>query len=190
GIYDPESGDSQLSNYVISSYTPTLSMLLEQSEPPTISPFKLLSVIQSSVPGASSLPNTKQELEFIRQRLAGRDHIVLEGEAGTKRQVMKGMKECNWLHLACHGIQEPDEPTKSALLLQDGHLTLEEIIKLELPRAEFSFLSACQTTSGDENLSEEADDLAPMVTDEFYRHVMEEGKRPDSRRAAEALHLA
>ncbi|CAG8702347.1 4485_t:CDS:1, partial [Acaulospora colombiana] len=173
----------------------------------------LLSVIQSSAPGASSLPNTKDELEFIRQRLAGRNHIVLEGEAGTKRQVMKGMEECNWLHLACHGIQEPDEPTKSALLLQDGHLTLEEIIKLDLPRAELAFLSACQTTAGDENLSEEAvhiaggmllagyrsvvatmwsirDELAPVVTDEFYRHVMEEGKRPDSRRAAEALHLA
>ncbi|CAG8765862.1 7399_t:CDS:2, partial [Acaulospora colombiana] len=107
-------------------------------------------------------------------------------EAGTKRRVMKGMEECNWLHLACHGIQEPDEPTKSALLLEDGHLTLEEVIKLNLPRAEFAFLSACQTTTGDENLSEEAVHIA----DEFYKHVMEEGKRPDSREAAEALHIA
>jgi CHAT domain-containing protein len=123
------------------------------------------------------------------------------------------MKDCNWLHLACHGTQKPQDPTKSALILQDGHLTLEEIIKLNLPKAEFAFLSACQTTTGDEELSEEAvhiaggmllagyqgvvatmwsikDDLAPEVTDEFYRLIMEDGQRPDSRKAAEALHMS
>ncbi|PVF91389.1 hypothetical protein CPB86DRAFT_792096 [Serendipita vermifera] len=123
------------------------------------------------------------------------------------------MEECNWLHLACHGIQVPDEPTKSSLLLEDGRLTLDEIIRLDLPHAEFAFLSACQTTTGDENLSEEAvhiaggmllagyrsvvatmwsiqDELAPMVTDEFYRHIVEGGERPDPRKAAEALHMS
>ncbi|CAG8692253.1 17006_t:CDS:1, partial [Acaulospora colombiana] len=213
GIYGPDSGEEQISNYVISSYIPTLSTLLDQPKPSVSSSFSLLSVIQSSAPGASSIPNTKQELGHIHQWLAGRDHVVLEGSAGTKRRVMKSMEECNWIHLACHGIQRPDEPTKSALLLDDGHLTLEEIIKLDLPQAEFAFLSACQTTTGDENLSEEAvhiaggmllagyrgvvatmwsiqDELAPMVTDEFYRHIMEEGKRPDPRKAAEALHMS
>jgi CHAT domain-containing protein len=73
---------------------------------------------------------------------------------------MKGMEECSWLHLACHGVQKPEEPTKSALILQDGHLTLEEIIRLNLPNAEFAFLSACQTTTGDERLSEEAVHIA------------------------------
>jgi CHAT domain-containing protein len=126
---------------------------------------------------------------------------------------MKEMKECNWLHLACHGIQRPDEPTKSALILEDGHLMLEEIVKLDLPHAEFAFLSACQTTAGDEKLSEEAvhlaggmllagyrgvvatmwsiqDELAPDVTNEFYGHIMSEEGRPDNRKAAEALHLS
>ncbi|PVF92178.1 TPR-like protein [Serendipita vermifera] len=213
GIYGPDSSDSQISNYVISSYAPTLSTLLDALKFPNNSSFNLLSVIQPSAPGTSSIPNTKQELEHIRRRIAGRDHVILEGEAGTKQRVTRGMKQCNWLHLACHGIQVPDEPTKSALLLEDGHLTLEEIIKLDLPHAEFAFLSACQTTTGDENLSEEAvhiaggmllagyrsvvatmwsiqDELAPMVTDEFYKHMMKDGERPDPRRAAEALHMS
>jgi CHAT domain-containing protein len=152
-------------------------------------------------------------LEYIEQRLAGRDYVVLEGSEGTKRQVTRAMEDCNWLHLACHGIQIPNEPTKSALLLEDGRLTLEEIIKLDLPHAEFAFLSACQTTTGDESLSEEAvhiaggmllagyrgvvatmwsiqDDLAPMVTDEFYGHILQERKRPNPRKAAEALHMS
>jgi CHAT domain-containing protein len=196
---------------VISSYTPTLAALLEPPGP-AVDSFKLLSVIQSSTPGTTSIPDTKQELEHIRRHFIHHSHVVLEG-TGTKKRVTKAMGECNWVHLACHGIQELDEPTKSALVLQDGRLTLEEIIKLKLPKAEFAFLSACQTTTGDESLSEEAvhiaggmllagyrgvvatmwsikDELAPEVTNEFYGHILRGGKRPDARRAAEALHIA
>jgi CHAT domain-containing protein len=170
-------------------------------------------VIQSSAPGASHIPNTKQELEHIRENLAGRAHVILEDSAGTKSNVVKCMKDCSWLHLACHGIQAPEKPTESALLLEDGRLTLEEIIKLDLPQAEFAFLSACQTTTGDESLSEEAvhiaggmllagyrgvvatmwsiqDELAPEVTNEFYGHIVRKGERPDCRNAAEALHMS
>ncbi|PVF91748.1 hypothetical protein CPB86DRAFT_770310 [Serendipita vermifera] len=213
GLYSPNSGEAQLSNYAISSYTPTLSALLEPIKSTVASPFDMLSVIQSSAPGAPSIPNTQQELETIRHHLGGRNHVVLEGPVGTRKRVMERMKECSWLHLACHGTQVPEEPTKSALLLEDGRLTLEEITKLDLPQAEFAFLSACQTTTGDETLSEEAvhvaggmllagyrgvvatmwsiqDELAPIVTDEFYGHIMEGGERPDPRKAAEALHLS
>jgi CHAT domain-containing protein len=177
------------------------------------SPFKLLSVIQPSAPGASDIPSTKKELDYILHRLANRNHVILEGPEGTTESVKKAMADCNWVHLACHGVQRPDKPTKSALILQDGDLTLEEIIKLKLPKAEFAFLSACQTIAGDEKLSDEAvhiaggmllagfrgvvatmwsiqDELAPEVTDEFYAHLMQEGQRPDSRKAAEALHLS
>jgi CHAT domain-containing protein len=156
---------------------------------------------------------TKIELDYIRSHFINRKHITLEGQEGTKRRVTQGMEDCNWLHLACHGVQRRDEPTKSALILEDGHLTLEEIIRLNLPDAEFAFLSACQTTTGDENLSEEAvhiagamllagyhgvvatmwsiqDDLAPEVADKFYSHILKDGERPDSQKAAEALHMA
>jgi CHAT domain-containing protein len=156
---------------------------------------------------------TKVELDYIQSHLTSEEHIVLEGKEGTKRRVTQAMEDCTWLHLACHGIQRPDEPTKSALVLEDGHLTLEEIIHLNLPKAEFAFLSACQTTTGDESLSEEAvhiaggmllagyrgvvatmwsiqDDLAPEVTNEFYGHIMEDGERPDNRKTAEALHMS
>jgi CHAT domain-containing protein len=205
--------DDQLHNYAISSYTPTLSALVDSPGPPAESSFKMLSVIQSSAPGVSYIPNTQQELDIIQRHLEGWTHIVLKGIEGTRPTVMKEMEECNWIHLACHGVQRPDEPTKSALVLQDGHLTLEELIKLRLPKAELAFLSACQTTTGDEKLSEEAvhiaggmllagyrgvvatmwsiqDELAPEVTDRFYAHIFEEGKRPDHRRAAEALHVS
>ncbi|CAG8732803.1 13513_t:CDS:1, partial [Acaulospora colombiana] len=203
----------QLSNYAISSYIPSISALLQSPCSPARPTFKLLSVIQPSAPGVSAIPNTKEELECIRRRFSERTHVVLEGEQGTKPRVMKGMEECNWLHLACHGVQNLEEPTKSALILEDGHLTLEEIIHLNLPNAEFAFLSACQTTKGDEKLSEEAvhiaggmllagyrgvvatmwsiqDDLAPEVADEFYAHLTRDVQEPNCKEAAEALHFS
>jgi CHAT domain-containing protein len=198
---------------VISSYTPTLSALLEPPGHTTHPPFKLLSVIQPSVPGVPSIPNTLKELECIKRRLVGREHVTLEGREGTRQKVKKEMADSNWLHLACHGSQRQDEPTKSGLILEDGHLTLEEIIKLDLPNAEFAFLSACQTMTGEERLSDEAvhiaggmllsgyrgvvatmwsieDNLAPEVADEFYRRIMEDKGRPNNRKAAEALHYS
>jgi CHAT domain-containing protein len=213
GIYDPGPTDSHISEYVISSYTPTISALLESSNRSTNLPFKLLSVIQPSAPGVTSIPNTKEELECIQRHIGHREHVVLNGHEGTKSLVMKVMKDSSWVHLACHGVQRQDEPTKSGLILQDGHLTLEEIIKLDLPDAEFAYLSACQTTTGEEKLSDEAvhiaggmllagyrgvvatmwsiqDDLAPEVADEFYRRIMEGEGRPNNRNAAEALHFA
>jgi CHAT domain-containing protein len=213
GIYDTDPANQSISDYVISSYVPTLSTLLQRSNPTTRSTFKFLSVIQPSAPGVSGIPNTKKELECIENRLGNRDHIILEGSEGTRKRVMQGIETCNWVHLACHGIQKPEEPTKSALILEDGHLTLEEIIQLDLPNAEFAFLSACQTTTGDARLSEEAvhiaggmllagycgvvatmwsiqDELAPEVADEFYAHLMKDGQETDNRRAAEALHYS
>jgi CHAT domain-containing protein len=152
-------------------------------------------------------------LKRIQLHVRDQEHVILEGHDGTKKSVTSQMKNCSWVHLACHGVQKPDVPTKSALILQDGHLTLEEIIKLQLPNAEFAFLSACQTTAGDEALSEEAvhiagamllagfrgvaatmwsirDDLAPEVADAFYAYLTENGKQPDSKRTAEALHFS
>jgi CHAT domain-containing protein len=173
----------------------------------------MLSVVQPSAPGATSIPYTKKELECIQRHIGNREHAILNGHEGSKQRVTRAMRDSNWVHLACHGRQRPDEPTKSALILEDGHLTLEEIIKLNLPNAEFAYLSACQTTTGEESLSDEAvhiaagmllagyrgivatmwsiqDDLAPEVADEFYRRIMEGEGRPDNRRAAEALHFA
>ncbi|CAG8650008.1 206_t:CDS:2, partial [Acaulospora colombiana] len=213
GIYDSHTDDAQLSSYAISSYTPTLSALLQPSKFTSNSSFKVLSVIEASPPGATYIPNAELELEHIRRHFADKHHLVLEGPEATRPRVTEEMKECNWLHLACHGVQNASRPTKSALLLDDGHLTLEEIIKLSLPKAEFAFLSACQTTAGDEQLSEEAvhiaggmllagyrgvvatmwsiqDELAPEVADEFYAHLLREGGRPDSKKAAEALHIS
>ena len=153
-------------------------------------------------------------MERIRIR-AGSNSIELvevKDGAGTVERVIEEMSNCNWIHLACHGVQDLHTPTKSAFILADDNLSLEEIIKRPLPNAEFAFLSACQTAAGDTNLADEAVHLAagmmlagyrsviatmwsmydkdgPVVADVVYSELLKDGKA-DHTRAAYALHKA
>lgn len=137
----------------------------------------------------------------------------LEEHHATVESVQQGMKDCRWVHFACHGVQDASDPNQSALLLAGrSRLTLSSIIKLSVPHAEFAFLSACQTATGDKTLQEESvhlaagmlfagyrgviatmwtimDDDAPKVAADVYEHLFKTSP-PDSRQAAEALHLA
>ena len=90
-------------------------------------------------------------------------------------------------------------------------LKLSDIIALSRPRGGLAFLSACQTATGDKDLSDEAihiaagmlfagykwsywydvvDSLAPRVARDVYEHLFRSGTRPDYRDSARALHDA
>ena len=203
----------QLSDIVISSYTPSVTALLKTHKGQPSSEFKLLAVAQPFTPGQPRLPQTTLELAEIRKRLGPHSMMELQGADATVERVIEGLSHCGWVHLACHGSQNRSDPTKSALVLEDGRLELGRITGSVLPStAEFAFLSACQTASGDDTLSEEAvhlaasmlfvgyrsviatmwsirDKDAPVVADEVYRHLLSV-EQPDSTQAARALHHA
>lgn len=222
GIYaaDNDSKTPRISvlDYVVSSYVPSLTALhnifYRKMERP---PFKMLSVIQSNTPGQSELPATLDELEIIQKHTAsigfGNHLKVLQDKDATYQAVMDGMKDHSWVHLACHGEQDVHDPTNSGLYLHDRMLGLQDIIKNPLPNADFAFLSACQTATGDAEQPDEAihlaagmllagyngviaslwsigDNDAAAVADNVYGFLFKEGKAPDSRMAARALHNA
>ena len=67
------------------------------------------------------------------------------------------MKEADWVHFPCHGIQDLVIPIESGLCLADGRrLKVRDIIALSRPHGGLAFLSACQTAMGDDRLSDEA----------------------------------
>ena len=126
-------------------------------------------------------------------------------------QVLSGMERCSWVHFASTGIQDTADLMKSGLLLDDGYLQLSDLIKKQLPNAEFAF-SACQTATGDQSCPEEAihlaagmllagytgivgtmwsiqDEDAHFVADKVYQELLKNGK-PNSAKAAQALHAA
>jgi CHAT domain-containing protein len=45
----------------------------------------------------------------------------------------------------CHGLLEADKPFDASLELYKDNLTLLEIVRSQLPSAEFAFLAACHT---------------------------------------------
>jgi CHAT domain-containing protein len=218
GLYGENDGfGSKLADFVISSYTPTLTALIHgfRKETPSKEGLQLLAVSQPSADGQAYIPGTEKEIDELEQLATAQKTPVLRfaGNAATVDKVREGMRESRWVHFACHGVQNTSSPTESALLLAgSSRLTLSEIIKLSLPHADLAFLSACQTATGTEDLEEESvhlaagmllagyrgvvatmwtimDDDAPRVAADFYEHLFKTSP-PDPTRAAEALHLA
>lgn len=182
------------------------------SSPSTSGFTGILAVGQTSAAGLSELPGTAVELAKIEAQVGKQCVTRLESERATPVAVLDGMGKHSWVHLACHATQNSTDPTESAFYLHKGTLDLASITRQELKQAEFAFLSACQTATGDDKLSEEAvhlaagmimagypsviatmwsihDDDAPLLAEKVYAHLVG-GGTPDARRAAKALHLA
>lgn len=166
-----------------------------------------------ALPKESRLPGTAQEVEQAG-KLADEFRVLhlLESEA-TPQRVSEAMKGSNWVHFACHGMQDSDNPTQSCLwLAQHSKLTISDIINLSLKNSELAFLSACETATGDKTLEEESvhlaacmllagyrgviatmwmieDDVAVQIADETYRRLFQKYKA-DPAYAAEALYFA
>jgi CHAT domain-containing protein len=216
GLYDAEDAP-KISDYVVSSYTPSLSSLLaaKRRTPKSGRTARLLTVSQPATPRLSALPGTVAEVDAIQAipSLTGRLPITrLDHREATVAAVLRHMKECSWIHLACHGVQDTASPTESAFHLIDNRLTLKEIMKESFTHSELAVLSACQTAKGDSKLPEEAihlaagmlmagygsvvatmwsirDDDGPIIAKKFYKYLIDE-TAGDSSRAAYALHDA
>ncbi|PPR03814.1 hypothetical protein CVT26_000990 [Gymnopilus dilepis] len=177
GIYGPDGESSRacLADYVVSSYIPTLSILDRLRSRISEEPLDgVLLISQPDTPGQSSIPNTRAEAIRTRKELEKRGIRTAwyNGEDATVARVSKSMKSYSSIHLACHASQNITNPLESAIYLHDGTLELSEIMKMDLPKADLAFLSACQTSVGARNLPEEAVHLAAGMLTAGYRSVV------------------
>ncbi|KAJ7842522.1 CHAT domain-containing protein [Mycena leptocephala] len=141
----------QLSDFVISSYTPSLAALIQGFRPRSQSQkrFQVLVVAQPSAQGQTYIPGTQAEITSIQRHATGKVPVLrLDVNMATVDNVQAGMRDSSWVHFACHGVQNASDPTESALSSLETRMTLSSIIKLSLPEADFAFLSACQTATG------------------------------------------
>ncbi|KAI9435726.1 CHAT domain-containing protein, partial [Lactarius indigo] len=130
------------SDVYVSSYTPTLSALIESRKgfAHTSDPPSLLVVAQPDV----SLPGVWGEIEVV-QKLA-QSTTTLLGPRATQRSVMKQLPHHRMVHFACHGTLEPERPFDTAFLLLRGEerLSLLDIVRSRLTTtAELAVLSVC-----------------------------------------------
>ena len=183
-------------------------------------PTGLLMISQPNTPGMSEIPFASLEVQKIKSLLETRgiSCSTLDDEKATVHRLLEDMEHFPCIHLACHASQNMTTPLKSSIYLHDGHLELSAIMKKNLRNSNFAFLSACQTSKGDEKLPEEVvhlasgmlaagyqsvvgtmwsifDEHAPDLAEFFYENLLanatdSEGPMIDGKGAARALHKA
>jgi hypothetical protein len=126
------------------SYTPTLSALIQSrrrdsnlrsSDRPSI-----LLVAQPD----PSLPTVGGEIQAVQA--LDTEVTSLISEAATPATVIDGFHHHGFVHFAYHGKLEAGKPFEARFELHgEACLTLLEIVRANLPTAEFAFLSACHT---------------------------------------------
>ncbi|KAH7320489.1 CHAT domain-containing protein [Rhizoctonia solani] len=201
-----------LSDYAISSYTPSLTALLSSMAPSLAT--SIFAVSQEQTPGShSSLPGAARELEYIKKHAGDMiSYTQLTNKKATVEAVLDAMERYDCIHFACHAHQSIGDPTKSGFFLHDGTLTLTSILRRSFKNKGLAFLSACQTAMGDRDLPNETvhlassvltagypsviatlwsiwDKDAPFLADKIYGALLKDGKL-DCREAARALHFA
>ncbi|KAJ6521118.1 CHAT domain-containing protein, partial [Mycena capillaripes] len=202
------------SDKFIHSYTSTLGALNDGysrnlSAFPTVG---VVGVTHSSKAREGLLPGVEQEVKGITS-IVGQSNIrSLVGSHATMDAVKDVLQQCSWIHLACHGKQDLVDPPKSRLQLYEGNLELETILQLQLSKAEFVYLAACETAMGDSELVNESfhlgggfiaagfqgaigtlwsmqDSDGPVVANAVYTHLFRDGQ-PKASEAARALQIA
>jgi CHAT domain-containing protein len=177
GIYHGQEQDA-LANYVISSYTPTLSALisarsLTQTKSNTRPESgKVFAVYQSDVNSLSSLPNATVEVDALKRIVPSGSFSTLKEHEATVQNILAELPAAAVLHLACHGHQDPEDPLASGFSLQDGRLTLSQLMEVHIPDAQLAYLSACETASTDENQPDEAMNLAATMLFVGFKSVI------------------
>ena len=122
-----------LADMFISSYTPTLSVLIHARGPslpnPEMQVKQFIAIGQAEAPKQSKLHSVGIELANIGQCIDGLATFMhIEGQEVCISRVTDELSKNKWVHLACHGLPDKKQPFKSLFALYDGHLTIHRII--------------------------------------------------------------
>jgi hypothetical protein len=164
------SGQRNLPDLYISSYTPTLSALIAaRAGPPLLSQQPKLLIVGQPGP---TLPMVDAEVRVVEE--LGDFVTSLVGQAATHDAVTHSLKDHPWVHFACHGHLLSRQPFDSSFELHDNtRLTLLDLIQSHLPNAEFAFLSACHSAEcSDDGTPDEVLHLAAAMQCCGFRSVI------------------
>ncbi|EIN11248.1 hypothetical protein PUNSTDRAFT_28277, partial [Punctularia strigosozonata HHB-11173 SS5] len=163
------------SDYVISSYTPSLSALLQANQDPPLDVLRqngaaALLVAEPQPVGEEweSIPYTLAEVSGVKELIPSATLLGSIEEGAT----IQDFRSASVVHLACHGIQDGSDPLQSGFALRDGMLTVSRIMELDAPNAAVAFLSACESAMGDGGLPDESVHLAAAMLFLGFRSVV------------------
>ncbi|KAF9532567.1 CHAT domain-containing protein [Crepidotus variabilis] len=213
GIYGPI-GQS-ISNFAVSSYIPSVGGFSNKVGRNPRRSNRLLLIGQSDSDIYGPIPETIKEISVAAAlvKRAGGDVTILEGEDATVEAVAFEMPDYGSVHFACHATQLPGGPLNGGFQLNNGPLTISDIIALRIPPAEFAFLSACAISVGSMSQPDETvhlaagmiqagyqsvvaaawairDNFCSGLTEDFYTQLTESGQNFDPTNSAVSLHSA
>jgi CHAT domain-containing protein len=179
GIYEAHDADC-CADYVVSSYTPTLTALLRaQRGAPSLNKDKtklvLVAAMKSHNVNLPTLWNVEEEMKHV-DNAAEQVHIPVNRDcfegAATVERAAASLESATFAHIACHGIQDPQDALSSGFYLSDGSLTVAKLMELDLKSAFFAFLSACETAKGDGKQPDQTVHLAAAMLFVGFRSVV------------------
>jgi len=145
----------------IPSYTPSPSALIgsRKPNPRTFEKPSILLVLQPD----ASVVRALEEMKAVQGACPGA--TTLMGATATPSVLLERLRDHRFAHIVCHGLLEPGKPFGSSFKLYQGkRLSLLDIVRSQLPDAEFAFLAACHTAElTDETPVNEALHLAAAV---------------------------
>ena len=158
------------SDIYISSYTPTLSALIESREPST-QPLDVPSMLLVVQPD-DEIPSSIEEMHIVQAVCPSVE--TLNGKVATPIVTLDCLRRHQFVHISCHGELETGKPFDAYFELYEGaRLTLLDIVRSQLPSAEFAFLSACHTAEiTEESIANEGLHLAAAVQYCGFRSVV------------------
>ncbi|EIN09309.1 hypothetical protein PUNSTDRAFT_67520, partial [Punctularia strigosozonata HHB-11173 SS5] len=174
------------SDYVVSSYTPTLGVLLSGRNSFAEIRKDEVKALVAAVPrpfkhDLSDLMSTREEMssvlsalpEGIAMTLPHLDDAILDDDGGISvPTLLEKLPNATILHLACHGQQDRENALRSGFVLRDEMLTIERLIPIPLPNAFLAFLSACETAKGDEGQPDQVVHLAAAMLFAGFKSVI------------------
>ncbi|KAG2142431.1 CHAT domain-containing protein [Suillus clintonianus] len=173
---DRSGPEACLEDIFICSYTPTLSALIRSRQRMETCVTQTFAAIGQGEPGAGQgnvLPAVNIELELVREHIPPNIKFTnLSKDEATQAGALDALRLNTWVHLACHGKQDLEQPYNSSFAMRDKPLTLLDIMENNSPQAEFAFLSACHTAVGDEETPDEAVHLAAGLQFSGFKSVV------------------
>jgi CHAT domain-containing protein len=181
GIYSgPQASRECCADYVVSSYTPTVSALLRaQAQAPSVrsANINMLLVGEDSAknPALSNLWNVGTELTRVGSIATTKrfgNTVETIAKDATVERVTERIKSASFVHLACHGVQHRTNALESAFFLNDDKLTISKLMELRLDHPWLAYLSACETAKGDAEQPDQVMHLAAAMLFAGFKHVV------------------
>jgi CHAT domain-containing protein len=129
----------------------------------------------ASVRDMPTLYNAKEEIVQIAEiaKASQCKHVLSAvGTQASVKRVSASIVSANFVHFACHGIQDRADALESSFVLNGGHLTMNALIRLNTNKAWFAYLSACETAKGDAKQPDQAVHLAASMLFAGFKSVV------------------